>query len=432
MVSYSILKFFFSLSQPLESFTDSTHLTLMSMQQALNLSSKFINMSPKFRFMKDIAILGAGNVGQTMAADLSLKNYRVKLYELPEFAKSLGDVLETHRIELTGSQLNFRWFRNEGIAEIDVVTTDIGEAVEGVELILISVPASGHRIFFEKMIPHLEDGQVISLFPDNYGSLLLRRMLKDEDAEIIVGGWTSAPYGTRMLAPGKVDCMVRAYRLRGDTLPSKDWPEFLKAHKDLPFLIPTRLEHADTAIAVGLENPNPIVHVPGSILNVGAMEVSQSEDVLGVGKGEWSLYKHGMSSAVVRVIEAYYNELRSIASAIGIKLLEYTKEQFYHKHTIMHESFLAPFYEASPIMGIKGPLSVEDRYFTEDIPVGTVTAWRLAKKFGVKAPLIESLIYLGSVICGRNFFKEGRTLEELGISELDVKDLIRYLRGFNS
>ncbi len=381
--------------------------------------------------MRNIAVLGAGNVGQTMAADLSLKGYRVRLYELPEFAeRSLGDVIETRKIELAGEQLNFKWFKNEGVAEIDVVTTDMVEAIEGAELILMSVPASGHKAFFEKMTPHLEDGQVVSLFPDNYGSLLLRQMLKDKDeVKVLVGGWTSAPYGTRMLAPGKIDCMVRAYRLRGDTLPSKDWPEFFRIHKDLPFLIPTKLEQADTAIAVGLENPNPIVHVPGSILNVGAMEVSQTEDVLGVGKGEWSLYKHGMSPAVVRVIEAYYNELCRIANSIGIKLLNYTKEQFYHKHTIMHESFLAPFYEASPIMGIKGPLSVEDRYFTEDIPVGTVMAWRLAKKFGVKTPLIESLIKLGSVICGRDFFKEGRTLEELGIAELGAKDLIRYLKG---
>ncbi len=379
--------------------------------------------------MKNIAVLGAGNVGQTMVADLALKNYRVRLYELPEFAgRSLGDVIETHKIELTGSQLNFKWFKNEGVAEIDVVTTDMAEAIEGVELILISVPASGHRAFFEKMIPHLEDGQIVSLFPDNYGSLLLRQMLKDE-VKILVGGWTSAPYGTRMLAPGKIDCMVRAYRLRGDTLPSKDWTEFLRAHEDLPFFIPTKLEQADTVIAVGMENPNPIVHVPGSVLNVGAMEVSQMEDVLGVGKGEWSLYKHGMSPSIVSVIEAYYDELLRIADSIGIQLLTYKKEQFYHKHTIMHESFLAPFYEASPIMGIKGPLSVEDRYFTEDIPIGSVTAWRLAREFGVEVPVIESLIKLGSIICGRDFFEEGRTLEELGIADLGREELIKYLRG---
>ena len=382
--------------------------------------------------MKPIAVLGAGNVGQTMAADLTLKGYKVRLYELPEFAeKSLGEVLETSKIELGGEQINFKWFRNVGTAEIDVVTTNIAEALEGVELILMSIPAVGHEAFFEKMIPHLEDGMTISLFPDNYGSLMLRKMLeeKGEDVKIIVGGWITAPYGTRLIEPGRVDCMIRAYKLRGDTLPSSDWKEFYKKQKDLPILTTAKIEQADTVLGVGLENPNPIVHVPGSVLNVGAMEVSQREGVLGVKKGEWSLYKHGMSPAVVRVIEKYYEEVKEIAKAIGISLIEYSKEQFYHKHTIMKESFIAPFYEASPIMGIKGPLSVEDRYFTEDIPVGAVTAWRLAKKFGVDVPTIESLIHLGSIICQRDFFKEGRKLEDYGIESMSKEKLLNYLKG---
>lgn len=95
----------------------------------------------------------------------------------------------------------------------------------------------------------------------------------------------------------------------------------------------------------------------------------------------------------------------------------------------MKESFIAPFYEASPIMGIKGPLSVEDRYFTEDIPVGALTAWRLAKKFGVSVPTIESLIRLGSIICQRDFFKEGRRLEDYGIEGMTRSELLSYLKG---
>lgn len=78
----------------------------------------------------------------------------------------------------------------------------------------------------------------------------------------------------------------------------------------MPILATAKIEQTDTVLGVGLENQNPVVHVPGSILNVGAMEVSQREDVLGVKKGEWSLYKHGMSPAVVRVIEKYYEEVK--------------------------------------------------------------------------------------------------------------------------
>jgi len=145
---------------------------------------------------KPIAILGAGACGQTFAADLSLAGYKVHLYELPHFASiSLGNVLETKKIELGGLQRNFKWFRRTGIASIDLVTMNMAEALEGAGLILVTVPALGHKTFFEEMSSHLVDGQVISIFPDNFGSLLLREILnrKKCEAKLVIGGWSSMP-----------------------------------------------------------------------------------------------------------------------------------------------------------------------------------------------------------------------------------------------
>jgi len=57
-----------------------------------------------------------------------------------------------------------------------------------------------------------------------------------------------------------------------------------------------------------------------------------------------------------------------------------------------------------------------------------VVYYNLAKKFGVEVPIIESIIRLGSVICGRDFFKEGRSLEEMGIEDLTKEEIIKYIR----
>jgi hypothetical protein len=38
------------------------------------------------------------------------------------------------------------------------------------------------------------------------------------------------------------------------------------------------------------------------------------------------------------------------------------------------------------------------------------------------------MIRLGSVICKRDFLKEGVSLEELGIEDLDRKQTMKYLR----
>ncbi len=224
------------------------------------------------------------------------------------------------------------------------------------------------------MIPYLEDGQVISIFPDNFGSLMLKNMMydKDCDVDVIIGGWSSMPYGVRVEEPGKVDCLNRTCRLLGDSLPSKDGDKFLEHLKGIPAFDGTmEIERGDTIIGVDLSNPNPVVHVPGSILNVGAMEVSEMEGILGIAKGKYSMYKYGMSPAVSRVQFAFYQEEVKIADAIGVKIAEHQEGQFFSHGSIMGVEYLAPFTDVlfPPIVG---PDSVEHRYFTEDITVGTV------------------------------------------------------------
>jgi opine dehydrogenase len=380
---------------------------------------------------KPVAVLGGGACAQAFAAEFTLAGYLVRLYELPEFAQeSLGEVVKTHEIELGGRQLNFKWFRRAGLAKVDVITTEISEALKGAGLVILAIPAKGHRFFFEKMIPYLEDGQIISIFPDNFGSLMLRNMMGEKgcDLDVTIGGWSSAPYGVRVIEPGKIDCILRTRNLLGDALPSKDGDRFFEILRGIPaFNGTTELKKGDTIIGVDLSNPNPVIHVPGSILNVGAMEVSEMEGTLGIPKGKYSMYKHGMSPAISRVQFAFYQEERKIAEAMGIKIIEHREDQFFWKASVMGIEFWSPFVDVV-IPPIVGPDSVEHRYFTEDIPVGTVVRYNLAKKFGVEVPVMESLIQIGSIICNQDFLKEGISLKELGIEALTKEETVDYVR----
>ncbi len=381
---------------------------------------------------KPVAVLGGGACGQTFAAEFTLAGYnKVRLYELPEFAsESLGDVLKTHEIELGGKQLNFKWFKRAGVAKVDVVSTEIGEVLKGVGLVILALPAKGHKAFFEKMIPYLEDGQVISIFPDNFGSLMLRHMLREKGVNInvLIGGWSSMPYGVRVLEPGKLDCILRIRSLLCDALPSKDGDKFFEILKGTPAFDGTvEFHRGDTILGVDLSNPNPVVHIPGSILNVGAMEVSEMEGILGIPSGKYSMYKYGMSPAVSRVQLAFYQEERRIADAMGIRIIEHREDQFFWKGSVMGIEYWVPFADVV-LPPVVGPDSVEHRYFTEDIPVGAVVRYHLAKKFGVEVPIIESLIQLGSVVCQQDFFKEGISLKQLGIEDLNKEQIMRYVK----
>lgn len=378
-----------------------------------------------------VAILGGGVCAQTFAADFTLAGREVRLYEMAAFAqKTLGRVLQTHEIEIGGKQANFKWFKRGGVARVKCVTTDMATAVSGAGLIILALPAIGHQPFFEQLIPLLEDGQVVSIFPDNFGALILRRMMREKgcDAKVIVGGWTSMPYGVRTVEPGKVDCIMRTRNLCGEALPGKDGERFFQIMRHIPaFDGVMEVERGDTILGIDLSNPNPVVHVPGSVLNVGAMEVSEMEGLFGIPPGQYSMYKHGMSPAVARVQHAFHNEELRIAKAMGIRMVAHQEEQFYWKGSIMGMEFWVPFVDVI-MPPITGPDSVQHRYFTEDIPVGAVARYHLAQKFGVAVPVIESLINLGAAICGRDFLKEGRSLKDLGIADMTRAQIMRYVK----
>ena len=108
-------------------------------------------------------------------------------------------------------------------------------------------------------------------------------------------------------------------------------------------------------------------------------------------------------------------------------MIEYSEDQFFWKASIMGVEYWVPFADVI-IPPIVGPDSVKHRYFTEDIPVGTVVRYHLAKKFDVEVPTIESLIHMGSIICEQDFFKRGISLKELGIDDLGKDQTIRYIK----
>lgn len=73
---------------------------------------------------KPIAVLGGGNGGLALAADLTLAGRVVRLFELPEFIEHLGPIKESGEITLDGVD-------RRGNALLDLVTSDIHAALEG-------------------------------------------------------------------------------------------------------------------------------------------------------------------------------------------------------------------------------------------------------------------------------------------------------------
>lgn len=386
--------------------------------------------------------MGAGAVGKAVAADSILAGNQVRLFELPEFAEVTLKSIDKSGILIRGAQNSLYGFERSGRAIVEQVTTDISEVVAGARLVIVAVPSVAHDTFFDLLVPVLEDGMIIHIIPDNFGSLKLRKKMRELgcDKKVIIGGWSSAPYGARVVKEGgvltpTVELKYRAITLRGAALPSTDQEVFLESSKAIGAF--DAISQGDGAVGgktvldIGFSNVNPVLHVPGTLLGASVME-NFGRVFGGNDKYQYSIYSHAYSESVAEVQYAFYLEQVQLAEAIGVDLQRYPKKNFLSRTSIlgpeyMGDDCIVPFDEQFPVAYGTGPFSIQDRYVTEDIPVGCHLYHELGKKYGVPTPVIDSMITLGSVMTGRDFYGTGLTLEDLSLAHLTSEEVLTYL-----
>jgi opine dehydrogenase len=389
-----------------------------------------------------IAVLGGGAVAKAIAGDCALGGAKVRICDLMPFAEKTLFGVKERGIKFFGDQLNLYGFERHGHGMMEMVTTDVAEAVKGAGIIVVATPVMGHKPFFEKLIPALEDGQVIHIFPDNYGSMVLRRMMREAGCtkKVIIGGWSSSTYGSRVEIKGgvilpQVRVYYRAITLRGAAMPNCDTEAFIESSKYLPSMDAVTKGDGpvagDTVLDIGFSNVNPVLHCPGAILGVGVME--NYGVIFGEDKYRFSIYSHAYCPSISQVQYTFYKEECALAEAIGVGIQQYDKKDFFSRENILGQEYMGkdyviPFDQQNPIQYGTGPFTMENRYITEDIPVGCHVYHELGKKFGVKTPVIDSMINLASAILERDFYATGYTLDYLGIGHMNKEQLNLYLR----
>lgn len=389
-----------------------------------------------------VAVLGGGSVGRTCAADCKLAGNTVRLFDIQPFAEKSLKYLEKTGVTLVGTPKNKYGFSRLGNAKFDMVTDDMAKAVDGVKLILVCIPSVAHEAFFEQLAPLLKDGQIVHIIPDNYGSLRLRKKLRETGsrAKVIIGGWSSAPYGTRIVTEGGVPTpeqylVYRAITLRGAALPDADSDDLLESTRYLGCF--DSITQGDgpvkgkTVLDIGFSNVNPVIHVPGTVLGASVME-NFGRIYGGHDRFQYSIYSHAFCPSLSEVQVAFYEEETALAEAIGVDLARYPREDFFPRASIlgpeyMGEGCIIPFEEQWPTGFTTGPFTIQNRYITEDVPVGCHVYHELGKKFGIATPVIDSMITIASVMTGQDFYKTGVKLEDLGIGHLDKDQLLKYL-----
>jgi opine dehydrogenase len=80
--------------------------------------------------------------------------------------------------------------------------------------------------------------------------------------------------------------------------------------------------------------------------------------------------------------------------------------------------------EATPgYRGVKAPPTLVHRYLLEDVPMSLVPMSSLGDLLDVPTPTIDSMIQLACVLNGTDYWKEGRTVDKLGLSGMSVEQI---------
>ena len=368
-----------------------------------------------------IAVLGGGNGGHAVAANLSLSGFKVNFFELPQFAGSFEKVLRTREIRIEGVSI-------DGVAKLNLATIDIQQAIKDAEVIFVVTPAFGHKAMAEASAPFVQDGQIIVLMPGSGGSLEFAKIFKEKKVkrEIAFAESCTLPYGARLKGPGHVSVLINAIILPTGVFPAKRTSDVIsKLRQFYPIVMP-----AKDVLEAAINNPNPIVHPAATLLSATKIEHS---------KGEFYLYAEGMTPAVARTFESLNEERLSICKALGYNLYHWDNLEFKNynlgetedecRYRILNTSMDAAFGKDGIYAGIKmkGPEHFKDRFITEDVPYGMVLLSTLGDLLRVPTPTHDAVIQLSSVINRTNYWKTGRGVRELGLSKLNKQGLKKFL-----
>ncbi|TYR78920.1 dehydrogenase [Priestia megaterium] len=353
-----------------------------------------------------VAVLGGGNGGHTLAADLSLAGHEVRLFEMEKFSHVMKDVFETKRIQCLGEVLN-------GTADIHMVTSDIDQALEGAEIILVAVPAFAHKDYANLLANKVNADQLVVLLPGTLGSLEFAKIWRElgVNEDVVLAESDTLPYATRIEGAGKVRVNVKI-KVQIGVFPAvrTEWATALL--NDILDIVPVR-----NVLKAGLSSMNPIDHPPGTILNAGRIERSN---------GEFYIYEEGMTPSVIRVMEQLDQERLEIGKWFDLELMTIGE--------LLHTSGYGPKGTTWEVLNgsrsltpIKGPTSLKSRYLSEDIPFGLRTFASIADHIELETPVMDSLITLGEILVGGIPKEHRRTIADLGLDMLNKEEIIEFI-----
>lgn len=357
----------------------------------------------------DVAVLGGGHGCYAAAVDLSEKGHAVRLWRRDE--KALAPILESRSIRVKD-------FRGERDVKIAKPTTSLGDAISGARVIVIPLPATTHEDLARECAPFWQDGQVVFLPPGTFGSYIFLKAARDagNKADVTFGETGTLPYLARKHGPAHVVISGYGKRLPTGFIPAKN---DAYARKILSQAYPA-IEPCEDALSGALMNAGPIIHPPLITMNAGPLEHFE----------RWDIHNEGTQPSIRRTTDALDAERIAIREALGYKAPHFPLADHYAKSGDEWMYGRGAHEKLTDSGDWREDIDLtKHRYMLEDLRLGLSFFSSIGRLAGVETPLINAFLAIGGAITGRNLYKEGRTLQSLGLADKSRAEIAALLKS---
>ncbi|HWS29024.1 MAG TPA: NAD/NADP octopine/nopaline dehydrogenase family protein [Clostridia bacterium] len=355
----------------------------------------------------NFAIIGAGAGGQTMAAILADKGYRVKLYDVDQ--EKIRRLNELKKIKVTGLI--------ECDAAPELITGCLADALEDADVIMVVSTTDAHRSIAEECLPFLRDGQMIVLNPGHCGGALeVANVIRGEGGcgkDVIIAEAGDLMYACRSYEIGTAYQSGIKSATPIATLPGKDISRLKEALGPIfPNLTPV-----NSVLETSFRGGGAMLHPIPSLMNINKLDAGENYDY----------YMEGITPSVADIISACDRERVAVCRAIGVNaetLVESLKSIYRLEQNDLYD--LLQHNEA--YRGLKSPKTVTHRFIVEDTFSGLVPLTSVGKLLGIATPMMDAFVEIASVVCKRDFRTEGRTAEKLGFAGKTLEQIHQMVR----
>ncbi|HEY3421138.1 MAG TPA: NAD/NADP octopine/nopaline dehydrogenase family protein [Methanomassiliicoccales archaeon] len=351
---------------------------------------------------RKIAVLGAGHGGLAMAGHLAIMGFETTIWNRSK--EKIDCIVDRGGIEVEGV-LN-------GFGKVHCATSEMKEAVEDADIVMVVIPASGHREIAERFAPYLKKDQLVILNPGRtFGAMEFLSVLKEKGKKQhpLVAETQSFVYVSRRVETNKARIIQIKNSVPMAAIPAHRTPDALaRIHDAFPQFVA-----ATNVLETSLDNIGAIFHPTLTLLNAARIESTH---------GDFEYYLEGVTPSTAAVLECGDAERVALGTALGVHC-HTAREWLYLAYNSYGKTLYEAIQSTPGYKGVRAPSSLVHRYLFEDVPMSLVPMVSLGHLIGIKTPTMESLVHLASLIDVQDYMTVGRTVEKVGIGGMNVKQI---------